>query len=188
MKPVVPLAVLALAACTPQPSEDDIQRQALQTINADRDQAASLKAAMQKQDPSVIDAYYKLDAAGEKVLVVARQKPDGTIESWETPASVVRDAEQQAQAQQPGMGSSMMGMMTGALAGYMLANAFSSAGRSATMSRDQYQNTRNTATNNYASNVVQKQRASSMGRAVGATRGGSFSGSGTRSNAYGAGG
>lgn len=205
------LASISVAACNQAPDDfsnvdqNAINKEAakatLDQLNQEKEMLAAALPELQKLDPSISELYFSLDDNGERTITVARNLPNGDVETWQAdPADVqklLNDTDQQLQDSPSASASSMlMPMLGGLLAAYMVSNMFSrSAGKSVTASREAHQRQRTMSNNAYSSSVSNKQRQSSMARSLssssrnlGSSRGGSFSSSGTRSGSYSSGG
>lgn len=224
------LMTLGLSACdiededpdarilTKSEQEQDLaNRYLLAQLNSDKEVLASVIKELKKIDPSVTDAYFKMDEQGKRTMVVSRQKSDGTVETWEAPAAMVEQAYSSANASASAgghvaaSGSSVMPLLGGMLAGYMMANAFNAnAGRMAAMSREAHDRERSAATSGYASaagnsartmarsgitppahiasKVSEASAASKASARVGQSARGSFASSGARAGGYSSGG
>lgn len=173
---VVAAMGVGLAACGQQvdsPADNaldsnEIARQAAAEMQNDQRMANELLKELQKTDPSIFDVYMDIDEQGQKVAVISRNAPDGSVESWTTPPvdQVVQEKTEQQEASSagPSMGSTLMSMAMGALAGYALANMFSSrVNRHG--SAAQYQQSKAGAQSNYQRSVAQGQQQRAATRA-----------------------
>lgn len=217
---VAAITALALSGCDIEESsslspeqESSASKHALDQLNSEKEAASQVLAHLQAKDATVKDAYFKLDETGQRTMVVTRDKPDGSIETWEAPSDVVERAFQSSQTvppESPGQtgsasssqtassGSNMMPILGGMLAGYMLANAFSgSTGKTFQMNREEHERRRSASSSIYTSSAVQRARTAEATRSsfsgnrassVGRSSGGSFSSSGGRAGGYGGGG
>jgi hypothetical protein len=187
----------------------------LAQMNADRELTSRVLDELKKTDPSVTDAYFMLDENGQRTLTVVRDRGDGTVETWEAPASALSQIEDSATSaakdsnaeEKDGFSASnaILPMLGGMLAGYMIANAFSARqGQTIARSKEAHERQRRMSSSAYTSSVGANSRrmasagvrtpsqfanrASATRAPVGQSSGGSFSSSGTRSGGYSAGG
>lgn len=191
-------SVILLAGCeqnTPPEagiSPEQLQASILSELNADQAQARELLTELRKNDPTIQDVYFGVDANGNKVINVARQNRDGSITTWQSDALAEKVPEYADNAGSGG--SSFVSGMTGALMGYMLGSMFMNRmGRTQSYgSPAQYDQAKQQGTRTYQSAVTEKKRMSSFGsaasRASQQTRAsGAFNSSSSRSNSYGGG-
>lgn len=189
--------------------ETEAAKQVLDQLNAEREATRILLEKLKSTDPTVIDAYFKLDDNGQRTMVVSRVTDNGLIESWEAPAEIINstmaEAEAQAKKDNPEASSgfdwsSAIGpMLGGMLAGYLLSNAFSGAGKNTQMSREAHAREKRMQSSAYSSNAAsrtQQLRQGTTGNtlnrspnsaarpAVGQSQGGTFNSSGARSSSY----
>lgn len=196
------LAVLSGCSDSTQTDQEALaqatSKLAVDQLNMDKQVLSSTLNQLKTQDPSIIDAYFKLDDKGKKTVVVARQDQNGEIHTWEAPADELGASMSQektseaAPAQSPDGGSSLL---TGMLTGYLLSNMFSSAGASSAMSARQYDDAKMNAGRAYSSSVVSSARDTIRARAglgrqssLGKSNRGSFSSTGARAGGYASGG
>lgn len=204
------VAIATLSACNQAPDDVDQVDQAklnqeaakatLDQINQEQAMLAAALVELKKVDPAISEVYFSLSDKGERTITIARDLPNGEVQTWQAdPADLeqllAKSDEQLQEAPNAGAGSMLMPMLGGMLAAYMIGNMFSrTAGQTMTASREAHARQRTMNNNAYTSSVSNKQRQSAMARSlssprsVGASRGGSFSSSGSRSGGYSSGG
>lgn len=201
-------AIMLLTGCEPQNEapEDTANRYTLAQLNSDKEVLAEMVERMKASDPTVTDAYFKINDRGDRTVVVTRSLPDGTVNAWEAPAYLVEDAYQKAendpQATSADGSSNFLPIIGGLMAGYMLSNAFRPGiGQTSHMSQADHERRRTSSLATYTQAVgassrnmvasgirppsyVQEKAAAAVGR----SSGGSFSSTGARAGGYSAGG
>jgi hypothetical protein len=201
------LPVLAIAALTGCDAMEERQAQE-RSLEAAQDEASiaevsrneftkdaeELKAALAKlqaTDKSVVDMYYKINADGDKTLVVVRNEPEQTQQAG------VQQAPQQQHSEMAMINGMMLGMMmqnisnAGGMSGYRNAYPASQAG---SYSPDEARRQRNSGTATYVGAI--RTRAAGVYRSsptyaarVTARSNGAFANAGSaRSGGYSAGG
>ena len=186
-------------------NDSDLNKQVMNSLNADKSNEAQLLNELKKQDPSITDVHFK-GTPENRAIVIARNNPDGTVTTTEVPYNSA--IPQEASNGSAGVGSMLGSAALGMAAGYLLANAFSPANNTSmrSMPSSAYHEERernrsgyvSSAANSYRSSYVSSMRSGVMAGKSGSTAtapkaapnnigkstGGSFSSSGARGGGY----
>lgn len=176
----------------------------LAKMNAEREFEANLLDEIKKLDPSALDVYYSQNEQGDTTISVAKELPDGQIQTTSVPAGEmaqwIKAAKEQGEKEDSksadqGTGGSngmLTGLMMGYLASQMLSSSSAASGAAASTyaSRSAFTQSRNEAVGRYTRSV--SPALSALNRSgssfTGTTSRGSFSSSGARSGGYSSGG
>ncbi len=201
------LAVAALTGCDAteerqaqqrslEAAEDEaaIAEVSRETFNKDSEELKTELAKLQATDKSVVDMYYKINSAGDKVLVIVRDVAEEPKEGAPV-APVVAQHQQHTD----------MAMVNGMMLGMMMSNMSNAGGinnyrdtypssRGGTYGREEARRERNTATAGYVSTIRSRsvgayKSSPSYAAKVTARSNGAFANAGSaRSGGYSAGG
>lgn len=141
-------------AQTPSTASTNQNSQTATATTAEEQELKDIVAKMKQQDPSIVDAYYSVDASGQKILNLVKEEA----------GSVVDSAGKAVESATSGSGlSTFMWAMAGGLTANALYNAFSNNKGNMAAMNNQYRPV-NVQRGNYASYQAQKQTAVSQYR------------------------
>lgn len=162
------LAVMSLSACSDQntnqdntPTMDDLVReeavrQSLSEANKDKEEIKAFLEVAQKEDPSIVDAYYSYDENGERMLNVVRDNKGGSSENQSSADNDLSGMEIFALSAAGGMVGAMLANQMMSNPNYHNQTYRQRTYSSRSMSRNEYRNHKKSFTSSYASKRMSK--------------------------------